>query len=163
MIRESKIPEGRKTPLDPALAELIDRRAGLSEATKAAVMALVQTNRRGRRVKTIRLPRGDPRPPDIGPALWREFAARLGSARMTDRQRRFVTEYLNCLTGAKAARRAGYSSNRARQQAYDNRRKPKIRRLIKRGFYLQVRDCYVRAGRMRPDARRIPRNLRYKT
>lgn len=92
--------------------------------------------------------------------MWRAFAQRLNDARLTDRQRRFVAEYLNCLTGTKAARRAGYSSNRARQQAYDNLRKPRIRRLIRRGLYLQERDGFVRIGLMEPHEKRIPPELR---
>jgi hypothetical protein len=126
-------------------------------------MTLARSKRGNMRVKITQLRSEQPPPPDVGPVLWRAFGKRLASARLTGLQKGFVTEYLGCLTGAKAARRAGYSSNRARQQAYDNLRKPKIKRLIERGLYLQDRDWNVRMGYMRPDARRIPRGLRYKT
>ena len=64
---------------------------------------------------------------------------------------------------ANPARAAGYSPKRDRQQAYDNLRKPTIRRLVEEALHLYERDCYVRAGLMRPDAMRIPRRLRYKS
>lgn len=102
-------------------------------------------------------------PADIGPALWQVFAVRLAATPLTTRQRRFVAEYLKLPSGAKAARAAGYSPYRDRQQAYDNLRKPKIRRLIERALHLQYRDCYVRAGLIPPNAKRIPRRLRYKS
>ncbi len=100
---------------------------------------------------------------DVGPGLWQAFAAKLALTPLTDRQRRFVAEYLKLLCGAKAARAAGYSSSRGRQQAYDNLRKPKIRRLVRRAMYLNERDWYVRMGFMPPDAKRIPREERYKS
>ena len=48
----------------------------------------------------------------------------------TNKQSNFIAEYLQCLNGAKAARRAGYSVRSARQQAYENLRKPHIRDVI---------------------------------
>ena len=54
----------------------------------------------------------------------------LSGARYTKKQRVFMIEYLKCWNGAKAARRAGYSRRCAHQQAYENLRKPKIRRAI---------------------------------
>lgn len=102
---------------------------------------------------------------DAGPALWQAFAKRLHDTRLTDRQRRFVAEYLNCLTGIKAARGAGCSPNRAGQQAYENLRKPRIRRLVQREVYLQERDGLVRMRLLEPHERRVPpelRQVRYK-
>ena len=58
----------------------------------------------------------------------------LSSKRYTKKQRVFMIEYLRCLTGTKAARRAGYSHRCAHQQAYENLRKPKIRRAIDKAF-----------------------------
>jgi len=46
------------------------------------------------------------------------------------RQRKFLAEYLSGVSGAEAARRAGYSARNARQQAYDLLTKPHIRTLI---------------------------------
>ena len=100
---------------------------------------------------------------DVGPRLWQVFAAKLASTPLTDRQRQFVVEYIKRPFGAKAARAAGYSHNRDRQQAYDNLRKPKIRGLIDQALYLHSRDCYVRAGLMSSSAEQIPRKLRYKS
>ncbi len=54
----------------------------------------------------------------------------LSGARYTEKQRVFMIEYLKYWNGAKAARRAGYSRRCAHQQAYENLRKPKIRRAI---------------------------------
>jgi len=102
-------------------------------------------------------------PTDIGRTLWHAFAERLASTPLTNRQRRFVAEYLKLLCGAKAARAAGYSPSRDRQQAYDNLRKPKIRRLVLLAQNLELRDVYVRVGLIPPDAKRVPREGRYKT
>ncbi len=102
-------------------------------------------------------------PTDIGPALWQAFTERLASTPLTDHQRRFVAEYLKLPCGAKAARAAGYSPSRDRQQAYDNLRKPKIRRLVRLAQNLELRDVYVRVGLIPPDAKRVPREERYKT
>lgn len=46
--------------------------------------------------------------------------------RLTHRQERFIVEYLECLNGAEAARRAGYSEHTARQMANENLSKPYI-------------------------------------
>ncbi len=102
-------------------------------------------------------------PIDVGPDPWRAFAVTLAATPLTARQRRFVAEYIKLLSGAKAARAAGYSPHRDRQQAYDSLRKPKIKRLVERALYLDQRDCYVRAGLIPPNAKRIPRRPRYKS
>jgi phage terminase small subunit len=49
---------------------------------------------------------------------------------LTDRQERFVVEYLGCANGAEAARRAGYSEHTAREMAYENLTKPNIKLAI---------------------------------
>ena len=85
--------------------------------------------------------------PDLWPAFWEKLSA----AKLTERQRKFVTEYIRAPIGARAARTAGYSVNRARQQAYDNRHKAKIWRLIEEGLHLFERDCYVSMGLMPPE------------
>ncbi len=46
--------------------------------------------------------------------------------KLTDRQERFVIEYLACANGAEAARAAGYSEKTARQMANENLTKPYI-------------------------------------
>ena len=50
--------------------------------------------------------------------------------KLTDRQERFVVEYLACANGAEAARRAGYSEHTARQMANENLTKPYIKTAI---------------------------------
>jgi len=50
---------------------------------------------------------------------------------MTLKQDRFITEYLTTGNGTQTAIKAGYSPKRADQQAYENLRKPEIRRAIK--------------------------------
>jgi len=45
---------------------------------------------------------------------------------LTDRQERFVVEYLACANGAEAARNAGYSEHTAREMASENLTKPHI-------------------------------------
>ena len=51
---------------------------------------------------------------------------------LTDRQERFVVEYLGCANGAEAARRAGYSEHTAREMACENLTKPNIKQAIDR-------------------------------
>lgn len=51
--------------------------------------------------------------------------------KLTERQERFVNEYLVCGNGAEAARRAGYSLISARQRAYENVTKPDIQDAIR--------------------------------
>ena len=46
--------------------------------------------------------------------------------KLTDRQERFVIEYLACANGAEAARAAGYSEKTARQMANETLTKPYI-------------------------------------
>lgn len=46
---------------------------------------------------------------------------------LTFLQKRFIKEYAECGNGSQAARRAGYSPSAARQQAYENLRKPHVR------------------------------------
>ncbi len=74
--------------------------------------------------------RFQPRPMPI------EIARMLEDAKLTKKQRRFVLAYLRYLNGSKAARIAGYSVKCAHQQAYENHRKPKIRRIIDKGIEL---------------------------
>jgi len=50
----------------------------------------------------------------------------------TDKQMRFIAEYLQCLNATEAARRAGYSENTAHVIGHENLRKPKIRAEIDR-------------------------------
>ena len=55
--------------------------------------------------------------------------------KLTERQRRFVEEYLACGTGTEACRRAGYSQNSEtvlRVQAHENLAKPNIKAEIDR-------------------------------
>ncbi len=77
----------------------------------------------------------------------------LSGARYTKKQRVFMIEYLKYWNGAKAARRAGYSRRCAHQQAYENLRKPKIRRAIDKAIdgrnnaYQIERDALASATR----------------
>ena len=49
---------------------------------------------------------------------------------LTDRQERFVIEYLATANGAEAARRAGYSEHTAKEMAWENLTKPYVRKAI---------------------------------
>ena len=49
---------------------------------------------------------------------------------LTDRQERFVVEYLACANGAEAARRAGYSERTAKQMANQNLTLPYLKEAI---------------------------------
>jgi hypothetical protein len=94
------------------------------------------------------------------PRLGEAFAADLAAATLTDRQRRFVAAFIARPVGAAAARAAGYSPRRDRQQAYDNLRKPPIRRLIEQA--LDIEYACILAALTSPDTGRAPRRLRYK-
>jgi len=83
----------------------------------------------------------------------------LDAAKLTGKQKRFVQEYLVVLDGTKAARKAGYSLNCAYQQAYENLRKPKIRRIIDRAFHIRNRACLIRARIIAPNDE-VPERLR---
>lgn len=52
--------------------------------------------------------------------------------KLTERQRRFVEEYMACGNGAEAARRAGYSEGIAKVQASENLTKPNVKAAIER-------------------------------
>lgn len=97
---------------------------------------------------------------EAAPDPWEAFRVELAAARLTERQRRFVAAFIERPFGAAAARAADYSPRRARQQAYDNLRKPHIRRLIEQA--LDVEFACLRAALASPDTRRAPRRLRYK-
>jgi len=83
----------------------------------------------------------------------------LDAAKLTAKQKRFVQEYLVILDGTKAARKAGYSLNCAHQQAYENLRKLKIRRIIDHAFHIRSRACLIRARIIGPNDE-IPERLR---
>ena len=63
----------------------------------------------------------------------------------SDRQRRFVVEYLKDSCGAQAAIRAGYSPNCARQQAWDLLTRPDIRAAldVARAQFAERLECTV--------------------
>jgi ABC-type transport system substrate-binding protein len=75
----------------------------------------------------------------------------LSGARYTPKQQAFMIEYLKCLNGTKAARRAGYSRRCAHQQAYENLRKPKIRQAINKAIDGRSRITLIEAGVIGPD------------
>jgi len=80
-----------------------------------------------------------------------EIAEELEAGSFTVKQRSFIKEYLKCLKGSEAARRAGYSIKCAHQQAYENLRKPKIKEIIDRGLAVQTRAVFIKAGIIGPD------------
>lgn len=75
-------------------------------------------------------------PPPPAP-MPNRIAEMLKDPELTNKQRRFVLAHLRYLNGSKAARVAGYSVRCAHQQAYENMRKPKIRRIIDKGLELK--------------------------
>ena len=52
--------------------------------------------------------------------------------KLTERQRRFIDEYMACGNGAEAARRAGYSEGIAKVQASENLTKQNVKAEIER-------------------------------
>ena len=56
---------------------------------------------------------------------------------LTDREARFIELYLKYLSGARAAREAGYSAKSARSIACEMKKKPRIREPIGLGLIKQ--------------------------
>ena len=56
---------------------------------------------------------------------------------LSEKESKFVELYLKYLTGARAAREAGYSAKTARSIAHEYLRKPKIRALVDAGLEAQ--------------------------
>lgn len=54
--------------------------------------------------------------------------------KLTDKQEKFITEYLKCFNATEAARRAGYSEESCRQIGSENLSKPYIREEIDRAM-----------------------------
>lgn len=77
------------------------------------------------------------------------------SAALTDKQTRFVAEFLIDLNAAAAARRAGYSAKTADQQGYENLRKPEIATAITAGKTRQLDTAELSAVRVLEELRRL--------
>jgi hypothetical protein len=86
----------------------------------------------------------------------------IATAGLTEKQCRFIREYLKVLNGSEAARRAGYSVKCAYQQAYENLRKPDIKRIIDIGLNLETRACLIKARIIGPDEE-VPEEFRWGT
>lgn len=74
-------------------------------------------------------------------------------ALLKPRPRRFVVEYLACLNGAEAARRAGYSEATARSIGSENLTKPDIAAAVAAGLELQTMPAAEVIARMTQHAR----------
>lgn len=74
---------------------------------------------------------------------------------LTDKQTRFIAEYLIDLNATAAARRAGYSAASADQQGYENLRKPEIAAAIGAGKATQIADAGLTAARVLEELRRL--------
>ena len=74
---------------------------------------------------------------------------------MTEKQRRFVSEYLINLNATQAAIRAGYSEKCAAEQGYDNLRKPQIAAAIAEGQAKRFEKAELSADRVLEEMRRI--------
>lgn len=68
------------------------------------------------------------------------------AALRTDKQRRFVEEYLVDLCGAAAARRAGYPKASAHSVAWDNLRKKDIHAAVTAGLDDLARQAHISKG-----------------
>lgn len=73
---------------------------------------------------------------------------------LTDKQARFIAEYLVDLNAAAAARRAGYSAASADQQGYENLRKPEIAAAVAAGKARQLEQAEL-TGQMVIDRLRL--------
>jgi phage terminase small subunit len=74
---------------------------------------------------------------------------------LTDKQARFIAEYLVDLNAAAAARRAGYSAATADAIGWENLRKPEIAAAIAAGKAAQIADAGLTAARVLEELRRL--------
>jgi phage terminase small subunit len=74
---------------------------------------------------------------------------------VNEQQRRFVAEFVKCLNGAEAARRAGYSARRAGNTATRLLAKPDIRAAIDQHLAARERRMLVTADRVLEEFARI--------
>lgn len=74
---------------------------------------------------------------------------------LTDKQRRFVEEYLVDLNATQAAIRAGYSDKAAAETGYENLRKPQIARAIEAAMEARSRRTLITADRVLEELARI--------
>jgi len=79
----------------------------------------------------------------------------VGPSDLTDKQTRFIAEYLVDLNAAAAARRAGYSAASADHQGYENLRKPQIAAAIAAGKATQIAEAGLTAARVLEELRRL--------
>lgn len=87
------------------------------------------------------------------------------SARLTDKQQRFVDEYMVDLNATQAAIRAGYSVKTAGSYGNENLKKPEIQNLIQKALRQQQERTEITADRVLQEIYRIasfdPRKLFY--
>ena len=81
----------------------------------------------------------------------------------TDKQIKFVDEFMKCLNGAEAARRAGYSKKAAREIAYENRKKPWIKAEIDRRLEEYSKEIDERIERRNQESLRRYHKRRFKS
>ena len=74
---------------------------------------------------------------------------------LTDKQRRFVSEYLIDLNASAAAIRAGFSANSADAIGWENLRKPAISEAIKAGKAAQLAEAGLTAAGVLEELRRV--------
>jgi phage terminase small subunit len=67
---------------------------------------------------------------------------------LTDKEQRFVSEYLVDCNAAKAARKAGYSSHCAKEIGYENLTKPHIKAAVQAGLDAIAARCEVSAEKV---------------
>lgn len=71
-----------------------------------------------------------------------------GHAQLTDRERRFVREYLVDLNGSAAAARAGYASKAVRQTAYKLMKRPRVKAAVDAAMAARARRLKITADRV---------------
>lgn len=76
-------------------------------------------------------------------------------ARLTEKQARFVAEYLVDLDATKAAKRAGYSEKTAYSIGFENLRKPEIREAIQEAMDARAKRTGITQDRVLQELARI--------
>ena len=91
---------------------------------------------------------------DIFPGLF-AFTERGGDVALTEKQARFVAEYLVDLDATKAAKRAGYSEKTAYSIGFENLRKPEIQEAIQIAMDARAKRTGITQDRVLQELARI--------
>lgn len=125
---QGKKPAPRKTPPAPAAKPAAPKKAAGKAAPARKAPAPAKKAAAPAKTTTKTAPRKTPA--KAAARLVEPASQDTPASPLTDKQQRFVEEYMVDLNATQAAIRAGYSPNTAAEQGYDHLRKPQIQHAI---------------------------------